>query len=247
MQRRIKKRFSHVYLWEKGNLRKSNEDAIYIRSVLTKAGPCNLYAICDGMGGYEFGKEASSLCVKRIDEWFDEKLLMILSSCYKRPFKLRKLIRKSAEKLMFRMNEELFVLGRQRKCKMGSTALVCILFQNRIYMFHIGDCAVYRMARQGGQMNHPQSINGNVLTNCLGINRNATMEFRCQSLRRKEKLLLCTDGFDKNTDYQVLYNLLLVSKERASNFQYEKRLQMQAKQQMQNGITDNMSAIYVWR
>lgn len=247
LKRRKKKQYQSILLWEIGNSRQENEDALYRRSVMTKAGQCGMYAVCDGMGGYGHGGQASRLCVERMDEWFDQTLLQVLKVGMHRPLGMKKMIKQAMQKLYTEINEELFRIGRTKKLELGTTALVCIMFQRKYYVLHIGDCAFYRMKKRMIRVNSLHRMSKHELTKCLGINREMMPDFMCGKLHANEKYLLCSDGFYQGTSNIELQTLMQVSGSEELRKRYERRLMEHVKAQMRRLRTDNMSAIWIWK
>ena len=247
MKRRNRERFAHVLIWDQGNFTTQNEDVVYIRSVLTKAGICNVYAICDGMGGCENGGAASKLCVARIDEWVEEKLIPILKVSRRKPYLRKQLIRSSGLHLFKEMNEELFRLGRRNQSEYGTTALVCVMFRKQYYMLHIGDCYAFRMRKTIRQLTKVHRTDGHVVTRCLGMNRDGVADFVCGTIRKRDSFLLCSDGFIADKPKQYFEELMCVTNKDRNHAQYETRLKGHTKRLKKLGRTDNISAICIWK
>ena len=62
------------YVYDKG-ARDKNEDALLYRETLFKKGTLALGCVCDGMGGMDEGERASSLCIRRIEDFYDHVLV----------------------------------------------------------------------------------------------------------------------------------------------------------------------------
>ena len=59
----------NVY-WNKGAVRKSNQDSVLVLKALTSQGRVLLAAVCDGMGGMDRGEYASGYLTEELVTWF---------------------------------------------------------------------------------------------------------------------------------------------------------------------------------
>lgn len=254
--------FASTWIWEKGKRLAWNEDALYVRGVRTKKGGCFLYGICDGMGGSAHGREASAFVVERLDEWFEEQLLPILERLAKRPFwrsatkRMRANMIKNSGLIFFEeVNNQLFKLGKRDRGGWGTTASVCMIYQNCFYLFHVGDSAIFRFGqngfrRQEGSLTKAHK-KGHALTKCLGMNREGSVDFRWGRLGKNEIFLLCSDGFyggRKLDGFREVFGTKLTEKSVENQKKtYQKRLLEVVESQMRRGEQDNLSAILAWR
>ena len=248
MKKSKKQSVEQVWLWEKGEVRNRNEDVICIRNVCTAKGVCALYGIFDGIGGYEGGGEAAALAGSRMEEWFDGQLLPLLEEVGSRTFGAtqrlyRRLIQNSGSLLFSKLNEELFRMGRRNGYICGCTAAVCLLWQETVYWFHVGDGGVYCTKSQQSLTKVHCTPRGE-LFRCLGGNRDGRVDFGCRKLAG-DLFLVCSDGFLEKIEWEeIRESLLSCEKEKK---QLEKRIRKIREYQRLRKSEDNSSAILFWR
>ncbi|MFK7992030.1 MAG: PP2C family serine/threonine-protein phosphatase [Sandaracinaceae bacterium] len=194
--------------------RSNNEDGLL---ALPEQG---LYAVADGMGGYEGGEVASRVALASLQSYFellgDDGLGM----------------RRSKAEASQRMTMAIRIADREvaRRAvgplrQMGTT-LASIAFEgDRVLIAHVGDSRVYRV-RDGKvkAMTRDHSLYAqmeaagvgwlpktksafsmsNVITQALGQGAPASPDIRVDSVRAGDRFLLCTDGFSDVIDDRML-------------------------------------------
>lgn len=238
--------FGHVY--ETGR-RQCNEDAVLLRSSLFSDGEVVFAAVCDGMGGMEKGAEASLFCIGEMELWFDRQLIPLLAKEWKNEGQLKAAIRAKAFWLYRQMNHKLFDKMRREKRHMGTTALMCLIYRDKYYLFHIGDSRAYRIKRilERTVLKQLTKDHGNErgISRCLGLNREWKPDFLCGSIK-KGGILLCTDGFSNQYEKKVWEACLNPAglQDEAAVCRHLKEL---AAFDLRKGETDNISALYAGR
>ena len=125
---------------DKGRVREQNEDYYYVSD---KNKDLGIYMLADGMGGYEGGEIASRLAIdaarRYIEDHFDE-------IPHDNKENILKLIRDSMEDA----NTVVFNIAKQSEelKSMGTTLEICLIYNNRAYIGHIGDSRIYRIRGQ---------------------------------------------------------------------------------------------------
>lgn len=61
-----------------GLKKKTNQDALLLKTAQTPDGDVGLFAVCDGMGGLSYGELASATVVRGLSDWFDNELPELL-------------------------------------------------------------------------------------------------------------------------------------------------------------------------
>ena len=138
------KYISDVY-WERGSAADTNQDSLVLLQVLTAKGRVLMAAICDGMGGLKQGEWASSYVTRRLQEWFYESLLRAVQR--KKPYWV---IRRSLDRLVYHMQEQMSQYGRQEGIRLGTTMTVLVLWEKTYLLWHLGDSRAYWICTTGG-------------------------------------------------------------------------------------------------
>ena len=121
-----------------GKAREMNQDFYYISQLNENMQLCIL---ADGMGGYKGGEIASSLATNSAREYIERKFELIKHS----DEEIMNLIKESMEyanEIVYdkaKANEELE--------QMGTTLEVCLLYNEKAYIGHIGDSRIYRIRK----------------------------------------------------------------------------------------------------
>jgi len=234
------------YVYETGK-RAENEDALLFRSSLFAGGELVFAAVCDGMGGMEKGVEASYTCMREMEAWYDRQLVPLISSCKVRSKDLGAAIRSKGFMLYRQINRTLFEQMRFKGTMMGTTAIMCVIYQGRYYLFHIGDSRAYFIKRQWGLSVYSRITKDHGsekgLTRCLGLNREWKPDFRKGKIG-KNGILLCTDGFWRGFDQKIWKKCMNPTKMK-DQMSIGKRLKEIADYNIRMGERDNLSAIYI--
>jgi len=121
-----------------GNTRAVNQDAILFRAFEKGGQYFAVLAVCDGVGGLELGEVASTLVVRRINEWFDG-VLQWIDICSIDPEVLHAHLKDAAEM----WNQAVCECRQQRRVSMGTTMSLLMLIRDRYYIIQVGDSRVY--------------------------------------------------------------------------------------------------------
>lgn len=119
-----------------GRRREQNEDYYYISDGFNNY---DIYMLADGMGGYKGGEIASKLAIEAVAKYIDlhfdgiehdrENILKLISESVS-----------YANDIVFEKSNETEELK-----GMGTTLEVCLIYNNRAYIGHIGDSRIYRI------------------------------------------------------------------------------------------------------
>lgn len=193
-----------------GRIRSENQDYVYASDQPVGKLP-NLYVVADGMGGHNAGDRASSYAVEVF-------LQSVRKGREKNPIKvIRRAMESANEKVLEEANSEFAYQG------MGTTMVVATVVKNTLYVANVGDSRLYligddirqitrdhslveEMIRSGGITReegryHPDK---NVITRAIGVRPAVAIDFFEVNLKRKDFILLCTDGLSNMlTDQQI--------------------------------------------
>ena len=119
-----------------GKVREINEDSYYISESLDEV---QLYIIADGMGGYNGGEIASSLAIKSAKNYIENNF----AQADKDKESIIQLVASSLE------YANMVVYEKSKENKelngMGTTLDICLIYNNKAYIGHVGDSRIYRI------------------------------------------------------------------------------------------------------
>lgn len=159
--------------WEfstiKGKNRATNQDAISINGMLvrndnlTDKGSLNnkraIFILCDGMGGLTAGEESSVLVAEKLHVYLDE---------------IKTLSAETIRESILRANEDLISFSKIKYgyATMGTTVLVIIIENNKIWSANVGDTKCIAYSNEGMSeltVDDASDVNNlNILSQCIG-------------------------------------------------------------------------------
>lgn len=227
--------------WERGNTTDINQDSLVLLQVLTAKGRVLMAAVCDGMGGLAQGEWASGYVTRRLQEWFYESLLRSVQK--KKPYWI---IRRSLDRLVYHMQEQLLQYGTQEEIRLGTTMTVLVILEKTYLLWHLGDSRAYRFHEAGRVicMTKDHVKGANQLTKCVGSFGYERPDFKLGVLREGQGVLLCSDGFRHYVVESELADVLRPGQIKGEE-QLTRRLREIGDACMKRGERDNLSAVYV--
>jgi len=238
-----------------GIVRSHNEDSV-------AADPANgLVVLADGMGGYNAGEVASGMATTVIKaevaqilgnvepHLIDEKTNKVFAELI-----LREQIRKANASIFHASQSQPQYAG------MGTTLVVCLFYDNRVMVGHLGDSRLYRMrGTKLSQVTRDHSLlqeqidaglitpeqaktaaHKNLVTRALGIDPGIEPELHEYATQPGDIYLLCSDGLcDMVSDEDIALTLDALG--RHLNLATQQLVQMAN----DNGGRDNVSVILV--
>ena len=123
-----------------GIVRSMNQDAYYISEENDNYKLCIL---ADGMGGYTGGEIASRLACLSSAEYIKENF----NSEKQQP---KEVIIEIIKKAMEYANQTVYAKSKESVDleQMGTTLEICLIYNNRAYIGHIGDSRIYRIRKE---------------------------------------------------------------------------------------------------
>ena len=121
-----------------GKMREINQDYYYISDSLDEI---QLFILADGMGGYNGGEIASRLAVQSVKSYIENNFKEI----EKDKDSIMQLVASSMEyanMVVYEKSKESKELER-----MGTTLEVCLIYNNKAFIGHIGDSRIYRIRK----------------------------------------------------------------------------------------------------
>lgn len=216
---------------EVGNIRRNNEDNFYCNGIFMNADerekpffmtgitecPC-VFAVCDGMGGMDYGELASLTAVETLAEYAKN-----FSQSSNEYYEVKNYVKAVNHKLISQKNRQNLMAG-------TTLALVNIV-ENSFTTYNLGDSRIYRT--QNGRLlritdDHtvaedkvrmgimtPQqaqrSKEWHILTRCLGLSDNefSTMPDVNGAYPLEGRILICSDGITDMLTYKDISEIVL--------------------------------------
>ncbi len=192
-----------------GNVKSTNQDSVSVQ-LMEQGGRQLVFAVlCDGMGGLQKGELASASVIYAFRGWCSRRLPILLGNGLRDGD-----IRQDWSRVITDCNEKIKAYGAESGVRMGTTATVLLLTQDRYYVANVGDSRVYELQTQARQITRDQTVvareidwglltpeqaetdpRRSVLLQCIGASREVYAEFFFGTPLRDAVYLLCSDGF----------------------------------------------------
>lgn len=231
-----------------GKARDMNQDYYYISG---PEDPLKIYILADGMGGYNGGEIASKLATTTA--------LSYIQSNFENTPKEREDILKLVKSAMEYANMVVYEKSKEQKDLdgMGTTLEVCLIYNNKLYLGHVGDSRIYRLRgeffrklthdhsyvqklvkdgtiTQEEADHHPKK---NMLMKALGCTAFVEPDVTVKGFIKNDIILICSDGLTNMVEEQEIYNILKKEGTLAAEKLVEKA--------NENGGYDNITAIVI--
>lgn len=231
-----------------GKAREMNQDSFYVSEDNDEI---KLFILADGMGGYKGGEIASKLAVISAKNFITNNF----SKIEKEKEEILKLISDSIEYANFIVYEK--SKESPEISDMGTTLDICLIYNNKIFIGHIGDSRIYRIRKnvirkltndhsyvaqlvKEGKItkeeayNHPRK---NMLLKAVGCNSLVEPDVMYKGFLKDDILLMCSDGLTNMLRDEEIYQILLENP--------EKPVEALIKNANNAGGNDNITAIVV--
>jgi protein phosphatase len=233
------KNFTYFGESHKGKVRTVNEDAFaYFESI----NGC-FFVLCDGMGGIKGGKKAAEITIAEIEKTVNEYW------------------EKDTAKLLFQVfqnaNNAVYKHFSARKIKPGTTLLIVLIRNNKIYYAHAGDSRIYyqtgrklfqitrdhsyvaellekKLISKNEAQNHPRK---NEITNAVGTHQFIEPDICKQPVNPADDdfILLCSDGLTNELSDKEILEIL------RNNKNEETKVKQLIAKTLEKGAQDNVT------
>ncbi len=231
-----------------GRMRNMNQDCIYVSP---EEESIKLYILADGMGGYNGGEIASSLAVEAVKSYVKNYFASIQLE-KESILQFLKETMEYANSIVYQKSREIEELE-----EMGTTLEICLIYNNKAFIGHIGDSRVYRIRKnfirrlttdhsyveklvRDGTITREQSYTHpkkNMLTRALGCNPDIEPEIMVKGFLKEDILLICSDGLTNMVSENEIYGILRTDIEKAN--------EVLVSRANDNGGIDNISVIII--
>lgn len=205
-----------------GIVKETNQDSLSVMILNTPQGRMAFAVLCDGMGGLAKGEVASAAVIHAFRRWATEELPKLCAAPLEDVT-----IRSQWEKIITDQNELIKTYGARQGVRLGTTAVVLLLTQNRSYLLNVGDSRAY-LLRDGlyqltadqtfvareialGHMTPEQALvdpRRNVLLQCVGASERVYPDMFFGEVQPGTVYMLCSDGFRHEITPQEIYEKL---------------------------------------
>ena len=202
-----------------GKVREINQDYYYTSEENSIPKLCIL---ADGMGGYKGGEVASKLAVDSARKYIENNF----SNNFSEKEEILKLIGNAVEyanMVVYEKSKEV-----QELEGMGTTLEVCLIYNNKAYIGHVGDSRIYRIrkdvirkltkdhsyvqqlvedkkiTREETKI-HPKK---NMLTRALGCTPYVEPDLRARNFEKGDIFIMCSDGLTNMVEEKRIYELV---------------------------------------
>ena len=199
-----------------GKVREINEDSFYISDSLDEV---QLYMLADGMGGYKGGEIASKLAIRSAKNYIENNFKQI----EKDKDSIIQLLGSSIE------YANMVVYEKSKEDKelegMGTTLDICLIYNNKVFIGHVGDSRVYRIRKdfmrkltqdhsyvqklvkdgtitKEEAMHHPQK---NMLMKALGCNAFVEPDVMVKGFLKDDILIMNSDGLTNLVSQEEIF------------------------------------------
>ena len=192
-----------------GIVKDINQDCLSVMELETGLGGMVFAVLCDGMGGLAQGEVASANVVRAFRRWALESLPELCQSELD-----EESIRVDWERIIQDLNASIREYGMQLGARMGTTAVVMLLTQQRYYIMNVGDSRAYELRAGLRQITNDHSYvarevalgnirpedaehhpKRNVLLQCVGASSLVRPDMFSGSIAENTVYMLCSDGF----------------------------------------------------
>ena len=226
-------------------MREMNQDYFY-----TAQNEVQVYLLADGMGGYQGGEIASRLAVTSAKNYIENNF----NETPKDKENLLKLVSSSMEYA----NMVVYEKAKEEKLEgMGTTLEICLIYNNKVYIGHIGDSRIYRIRKEfirkltqdhsyvqklvtDGTItkeeaeHHPKK---NMLMKALGCNAFAEPDVAIKGFQKDDILIMCSDGLTNMVKQEEIFNIVTKNVEEAAD--------KLIKEANENGGYDNITVVLI--
>ena len=207
-----------------GKAREMNQDSYYVSDVKDEI---QLFILADGMGGYKGGEVASSLAIESTRQYIEKYFKKVV----KEKTDILNLLNSAIEyanKVVYEYSQQNIELR-----DMGTTLDVCLIYNNNVFIGHVGDSRVYRIRKhiirkltndhsyveklvKEGTISKEQAYNHpkkNMLMKAIGCQSLVEPDVMYKGFLKDDIILMCSDGLTNMLKDDEIYNVLLKNPE----------------------------------
>lgn len=192
-----------------GTTKSTNQDSLSVKIMNTNQGRMAFAILCDGMGGLDKGEVASASVIRAFDNWVINDLPALCNA----PIE-DYVLRSQWERIITEQNRTIKSYGARQGVRLGTTAVVMLLTENRYYILNVGDSRAYELTDTIRQLTTDQTFvarevalgnmteeqaeqdeRRSVLLQCVGASDEVYPEMTFGETKANAVYMLCSDGF----------------------------------------------------
>lgn len=235
-----------------GRQRKINEDYFYIPEQNQKI---KLFILADGMGGYSAGEVASKMATKAVKEYIFEHF----EKCKVSKDKTEEMIKLAIDYANSKVFEK--SMTNSEMTGMGTTIDVCLIYNSKLYIGHIGDSRVYRIRKdfmrkitrddsyvqtliddgtitKEEAFNHPKK---NMITKAVGCEKKVESNVYSKTFIKGDILLMSSDGLTNMIKENEIFEII----KKYNENEEDDIAEILVKKANENGGLDNITVIII--
>jgi protein phosphatase len=202
-----------------GKAREINEDYFYVSYPDDEI---QLFILADGMGGYNGGEIASKLAVTTAKNY----IMTNYDKTEKDKDSLLELVKSSSQYANMVVYEK--AQSNPELTSMGTTLDICLIYQNKAFISHVGDSRIYRIRKEfvrkitkdhsyvqqlvdegkitkEESMQHPKK---NMLMKAVGVTTFIEPDSLIKGFVKDDIILMCSDGLTNMISEEEIYNII---------------------------------------
>lgn len=205
-----------------GITKSTNQDSLTSMVINTPQGRMAFSVLCDGMGGLDKGEVASASLINAFRSWAINELPGLCNAPLEDAT-----IRNQWDAIITEQNRTIKKYGAHQGVRLGTTAVVMLLTQNRYYILNVGDSRAYELTTEIRQITNDQTFvareiamgnmtpeqaaqdpRRNVLLQCVGASDEVYPDMFFGDVQPNAVYMLCSDGFRHEITAEEIYEKL---------------------------------------
>jgi len=209
-----------------GKAREKNQDSFYIPK---ENDTLKIFALADGMGGYKGGEVASKLAIISAKNYLETNFEKI-EHTKEAILELIKSSMEYANMVVYEKSKE-----DENLAGMGTTLELCLIYNNRAYIGHVGDSRVYRIRKniirkltmdhsyveklvKDGKITKEEAVyhpKKNMLTKALGCGAFVEPDVMVKGFLKDDVIILSSDGLTNMVSNEEIFDEIVADIEKA--------------------------------
>lgn len=205
-----------------GTTKSTNQDSLSVKVINTSMGRMVFAVLCDGMGGLAKGEVASASVIKAFENWVLKELPRLSGGIIEDA-----VIRSQWEQIITEQNNRIKAYGARQGVRLGTTAVVMLITNQRYYIMNVGDSRAYELSDGLKQLTADQTFvarevalgnmteeeaerdeRRSVLLQCVGASDEVYPDMFFGETKENTVYMLCSDGFRHEITPEEIYAAL---------------------------------------